>query len=253
MTSRTPVRGVPLSHQVREILFQRIKDGFYPPETQLPPEHNLAAEFKVSRATVRSAISALAARGLIVRRHGIGNFVSKLSRLSHPLNEAMDFEALITGNGFEYDVEFVSAAFEEVDERAADALQIEPASQVLRAEKIFFADGEPVIYCVNTIPVWIFSDGLQKEIEEDPEITEPLFDFLEIRCGQRVDYHIASIQASTVEVCDFPGIPQEPNTPVLVIEEVGYNADERPVWHSYEFYPGNQMSFELIRYRDSRR
>jgi GntR family transcriptional regulator len=253
MASRTPVRGTPLSHQVRGILFQRIKEGIYPPETQLPPEHNLAAEFKVSRATVRSAISALAARGLIVRRHGVGNFISKLSRLSHPLNEAMDFETLITGNGFDYDVEFVSAAFEEVNEQAADALQIEPASRVLRAEKIFFADGEPVIYCVNTIPIWVFSDGIVKEIDQEPEITEPLFDFLEIRCGQRVDYHIASIQASTVAACDFPDMPQAPNTPVLVIEEVGYNADEHPVWHSYEFYPGNHMSFDLIRYRDPRR
>ena len=27
----------------------------------------------------------------------------------------------------------------------------------------FFADGEPVIYCVNTIPIWVFSDGIVKD------------------------------------------------------------------------------------------
>jgi hypothetical protein len=41
----------------------------------------------------------------------------------------------------------------------------------------------------------------------------------------------------------------EPLTPLLVIEEVGYDSAGQPVLHSLEYYPSQSMRFELIRRR----
>ncbi len=250
VASRTPVRGTSLAVQVLDILIERIREGIYPPESQLPAENELAAEFGVSRATVRSAISALAARGLVVRRQGVGTFVSRLSRLSNPLNEANDFHGMITAQGFQCDVEFIQAAVVPAGARVAEALQIPPDAPVLQNYKLFTADGAAAIYCLNHLPMALLEEsGVAQEVLLNPHIIEPLYDFLERRCHQRIEYHIATFRADIVGNLHFPGLDLDPTTPVLIIEEVGYNAAERPIWHSYEYYPGNVMTFRLIRRR----
>src|SRR5690349_19603346 len=56
--------------QVAELLQQRIASGHYPAGTWLPAERELAEELNVGRAGVRTALSLLAERGLIVRARG---------------------------------------------------------------------------------------------------------------------------------------------------------------------------------------
>jgi len=244
-----PVRGTPLSQQILQILTDRIRSGGYPPETQLPPENDLAAEFGVSRATVRTAISALAARGLVVRRQGVGTFASHLSRIANPLNEAIDFHEIIAGNGYRFGFDVRRVAIVPAEPRVAEALQLEPGARVLQALKVFTADDRPVIYCVNSLPEAFLDETLIREILDRPEVTEPFFEFLRKRLGRSIEYHIASIRPEVARNCSFPGMVYDPETPVLVIEEIGYNSEERPVWHAEEFFPGSAMTFELVRYR----
>lgn len=67
--------ALPLYHQVASILRQRIGDGEYGVGGKLPPEDDLAAEFSVSRATIRQAVGELVVEGLVVRKQGSGTFV----------------------------------------------------------------------------------------------------------------------------------------------------------------------------------
>ncbi|HEX9374383.1 MAG TPA: GntR family transcriptional regulator [Roseiflexaceae bacterium] len=249
MDIRTPIRGASLADQTLDILCRRIKSGFYAARAQLPPENQLAAEFNVSRATIRSAMTALAQQGLVVRRHGVGTFVSRLSRLSNPLNEAEDFGYMIAKSGALPGIRFVRVAIVQADTAVAAALQIEAGCTVLRSHKIFTADGEPVIYCINSIPTRILGDDLAREAAAHPEMIEPLFDLLEQRCNHRTEYQVAKLQPEVAQNCDFPDLPLDPNHPVLFLEDVGYNADELPLWHSLNYFPKSRMSFELVRYR----
>ena len=249
---RTPVRGASLAAQTLEILTDRIRRGVYPAGSQVPPEHQLAAEFSVSRATIRSALTALAQQGLVARRHGVGTFVSQLSRLANPLNEAEDFAYMIARGGAAPGVRFVRIGVAQPERAVGEALQLAPGQAVLRSHKIFTADGAPVIYCINSIPAHILGEELIRAALEQPGMTEPLFDLLELRCGQRTEYQIAKVQPAIARDCDFPELPLAPDHPVLYLEEVGYNADEQPLWHSHSFFPKSQMSFDLIRYRARR-
>lgn len=242
------IRSASLADQVLDVLIERIRERVYPPGSQLPPEHDLAAEFDVSRATVRTAISNLAARGLVVRKQGVGTFISYLSSLSNPLNEATDFHTLITSNGYQSGEELLTAEMIVPDPDLAEALGLAPDQPVLQSHKIFTADGLPVIYCITSIPGWVFEADF--DVADHPGLTRPLYDFLERHGGQRVEYHIAKLRADIAQNCQLVvDIPYDPLTPMLVISEIGYNADERPVFHSLEYYPGNHMSFELVRRR----
>ena len=244
------IRSASLADQVLDVLIERIRQRIYSPGSQLPPENELATEFDVSRATVRTAISKLAARGLVVRRQGIGTFISRLSSLSNPLNEATDFHTLITSNGYKSGERLIKADIVAPGPNLIEALNLTAGQTILQSHKTLTADGQPVIYCITSIPGWVLKDEPDHSISDYPGLTQPLYQFLERDCNQRVEYHIAKLRADIVQNCDFiTEIPYDPLTPMLVITEIGFNADERPVFHSLEYYPGNHMSFELVRRR----
>lgn len=67
--------------KVAEIIKQEIKEKDLKTGDRIPSERNLAAEFDVSRASVREALRVLENIGLLESQHGTGTFVSnKLER-----------------------------------------------------------------------------------------------------------------------------------------------------------------------------
>jgi GntR family transcriptional repressor for pyruvate dehydrogenase complex len=73
-----------LSEVVFERMERAIKSGAYGPDERLPTEHDLAAEFQVSRPVVREALKRLRDQGLIYSRQGAGSFVRQAG-LKQPL------------------------------------------------------------------------------------------------------------------------------------------------------------------------
>ena len=250
--NKIPVRQSSLSSQILGILIEQIKNGTYPAETPLPPENQLAASFKVSRATIRSAFDRLEAMGLIIRRQGVGTFVRKSSNISNLLNQFIDFPSLIADNGFEPGYKQLRTELIEATPELEQSFKIGPDEKVLEIEKVFLADGNPIIYCLNHIPEWIFKVEYPGDEIYRPGLTEPILEFLEQMCGQSISYYVSSVRADILKNCLVPKIfkKMDPLTPVLVIDEIGYNRDERPVHRSIEYHPGNRMSFKLIRSRN---
>lgn len=72
----TPVQQRRLSDEIVGRIETMILEGVFRPGERLPAERALAEEFGVSRPSVREAIQKLAARGLLLSRHGGGTFVS---------------------------------------------------------------------------------------------------------------------------------------------------------------------------------
>src|SRR5690348_741642 len=60
--------NVPLYHQIRAFLREQIHNGERKSGDQLPSEDELGREFRVTRMTVRQAISGLVSEGLVYRR-----------------------------------------------------------------------------------------------------------------------------------------------------------------------------------------
>lgn len=75
-----PVSRFKLSDSVAAELEQLIKDGTYAPGAKLPSERILSAQFGVGRSSMREALRALEAVGLVTISHGLGVFVSERGR-----------------------------------------------------------------------------------------------------------------------------------------------------------------------------
>jgi len=67
---------MPLNLRVREDIHNRILRGEWDPGTAIPTEYELAAEYRVSRQTIREAIRALRYEGFLQSRRGSGTYVS---------------------------------------------------------------------------------------------------------------------------------------------------------------------------------
>lgn len=73
-----PVRGSDAAYQrIAADLTEQVQRAHFEPETPLPSEAMLVAEYGVSRNTVRRAYRLLIESGLVVVRHGAGAFVRR--------------------------------------------------------------------------------------------------------------------------------------------------------------------------------
>lgn len=75
----------PLYINIYDQLYKQIIDGFFPPESKLPTEHELAKIFGVSRMTLRQALSLLQDDGLVKSIHGKGSFVTRKQQLKRTI------------------------------------------------------------------------------------------------------------------------------------------------------------------------
>ncbi len=98
---------LPLYHQLRMALLDRIGAGEFRPGDPLPSERQLAADYEVSRITVIQALKALEREGVIERRQGQGTFVvepTRRERKSLASNRTVAFLAPVLTDPFLFDI-----------------------------------------------------------------------------------------------------------------------------------------------------
>ncbi|NQS91018.1 MAG: GntR family transcriptional regulator [Chloroflexi bacterium] len=247
--NNTPLRKASLANQIEKILNDRIKDGQYLPGEQIPTEDKFAEEFQVSRATIRAAFNALTANRLLVRRHGVGTFVSKAAMLTNPLDQSIDFLELISSSGLSADFREVLSRIITPGEDIREKLNLDQDQIVFEVHKIFNADGHPIVYSQNYIPGWVFQDRMTIEEITEPGATEPFFGFFRDVCRCEIQYYLSDVIIGMP--AEYPHISSpmkiDQNTPILVIDETGYDGQDRPVNYAIEYLPGNRMQFSLVR------
>jgi len=249
MEKRAVIRHQAVVEQILDILSERIKDRSYPPNSKLPSENSLCEEFNVSRITIRRAMDILVSRGNINRMQGVGSFVSSISQIANPIVNPILFQDLIRNQGYEPGIQFIYARNVPLSSQMAEKLNISPDDEIVELQKVFTADGEPVIFCSNFIPKWVLKGSLFQEVLRHPSITEPIFDFLEYECGECLSFYISTLRLDAMGNCPIKMKDFLPTMPALVIDEIGYNNQEKPIMQSIHFYPGNHMKFELVRRR----
>jgi GntR family transcriptional regulator len=132
------------SEEVRRALAEQIGSGRLRPGQRLGAERALAAEFGVSRATLRQALAVLEEGG-VVRRvpgRGGGTFVAK-GKIERDLSRIVGVPALLRSQGVVAGTRVLSARLAEADDITAQALHARPGELVVDLVRIRLADGSP--------------------------------------------------------------------------------------------------------------
>jgi len=250
MEEKIPVQNPPLADQVYEIILKSILDGEYPPGSQLPSENQLADRYRVSRPTIRTAFSRLEELGFVTKKRGVGTFVTASPLLMNPLYLSYNVKERISSRGYEPGFRQISAEIVPADKVTADKLDIQLESPLLHVEKVFTADGEPIIYFKNFIPEWVYQECSTEEQVLKPGATEPFFQFFAYECNHEVKFLTSIIYPELLKNCSLPEDfkAYDPITTVLAVEDVGYNLENRQVFLSYEYLVKDASHFYVIRH-----
>lgn len=144
---------VPLYHQLAEQLAAAIDTGVLKPGDAFENELSLADRLDLSRPTVRRAIVELVARGLLVRRRGIGTTVA--NEVIHRRNELTSLYDDLKRAGRRPRTEVLEFNPSCVDARAAQVLGLAPEAPLVYLERLRCVEEGPISILRNWLPpVW---------------------------------------------------------------------------------------------------
>jgi GntR family transcriptional regulator len=142
---------LPLYHKVYLLLKQRLVAGKYVHDMPMPGENALAAEFGVSRLTIRRSLEALEAEGLIQRRQGSGTFAMPPAANGH----AADIDTLMDHlgqMGMQTQVRLLDLQTLPAGAQVAEKLALAPGALVDKSIRVRSYDKLPFSYLTTHVP-----------------------------------------------------------------------------------------------------
>lgn len=157
---------IPLYQQLKEIIKNSIVAHELKPGAKIPTEVELSRQYNVSRITVRKAVEALCAEGLLQKKQGKGTFV-QYKRIQRKMEHLLSFTEACLCNGMEPSSEVLEReVLEPESKEEAEFYGVEPGGRVLMIRRIRKADGVPVMYETNYYSMERFNFLLDEPLKE---------------------------------------------------------------------------------------
>jgi DNA-binding GntR family transcriptional regulator len=236
------IRSTPVATQVNEVLRERIRTAVYIPGARLPSESDLADEFDVSRATIRTVLASMAAEGLILRKQGDGTYVNQhIQDVNTHLGGLWEFGRLIESSGYRSAIKALSVETRPATETELEQLVLQPGAEVLVLKRLFFADNNPVIFATNAIPAALIAKA-SDPIDGNLDIREILGRY----CQKKIAFAISDVRSSLAngEVSEI--LMCEPGAPLLRILITFYDRDSQPLVCGESYYDDATLRLRLV-------
>ncbi|MBB6035970.1 GntR family transcriptional regulator [Phytomonospora endophytica] len=204
--------------------------------TPLPPERELAADYGVSRATVRQAISELVLEGRLSAHQGRGTFVAQ-PKLIHPL-DLVSYTEAVRAMGREPGRRLVTSEELTPDGELAESLHIGADEKVIHLERVLLTDGEPTGLESTYLPSRRFPTLLDVF---DP--TESLYRCLQDDLGVVFAEADEQIETALASPREAQLLGTNPALPMLLLHRVSYDADGAPIERVRTLYRGDRIGF----------
>ena len=227
-----PRGSQPLYQQLQRALKVAIDQHILSPDDALPAERDLAADFAVSRITVRKALDGLVSEGLLVRRQGSGNFVS--ARVEKNFAMLTSFSEDMRARGRSPRTSWLKRSSGTVTPEEALALRLSPGTPVYRFHRLRFADEAPMAIEFATI--------VASALPSLEDVDQSLYEALE-RSGHRPVRALQRLRAVLLTADQAELLKAKPGDAGLLVERLGSLRDGRAVEFSQSYYRGDIYDF----------
>jgi GntR family transcriptional regulator len=221
------------------LLRERILNGALEPGSRLPGELSIAAEYGVSRVTVRRALDTLAIDGLIDRRPGSGTFVQENNSVQPIVADLSNVLSHLVEMGRRTSVRLLSFAYVNPSESVAAALGLGPGERAQRSIRVRLIDGAPFSYLVTHVP-----ERIGVTYSEADLASMPLLGLLE-RSGIVVEEASQSIGATLAGPDVAEALALEIGSPLLSLTRVVWDPSGQGVEHLHALYRPDRYSFHM--------
>jgi GntR family transcriptional regulator len=230
---------IPLYHQLKERLDERLANAEWKPGEMLPTEEMLQKEYNVSRTTVRLSLRELELEGKIVRYRGRGTFVAqpKISHSPHPHFSLTDF---LRQQGVEPGWHLLSAAWVPAPTEVAERLQLGPETKVFQVRRLRMAGDEPIGYHVAHSRAEIARAVDVAHLEQGGSL-----DYLRqtgLTAGSYAHRTIEAVLASS-ELADLLNVQR--GSALLQISRIVFDRDGTPIEAMVAPYRGDRLQYQI--------
>lgn len=235
-----PRAGLPLYHQLANLLRRRIVSGELAVGAALPSETQLVTDYGVSRVTARQAVGLLVDEGLVVRGSGRGTRVLPAAialagqhfsgSLSELINETKRTKVK--------DVRIERGIDAPPVVRAALNL-VDDDSRFVRVSRTRYLDDEVFAYTVDHLPADLGHLVTKRALAQDSLMA------LLAKSGVDLASARQAIRADVANAENAPLLDLRAGDPILAVTRVVYDSQREPVYHVQTFYRGDRYTYTV--------
>jgi GntR family transcriptional regulator len=210
----------------RLIVSRRLQAG-----DKLPAEVDVAAALRVSRMTLRQALAAIEAKGLLERRRGRhgGNFVAQ-PRFDFNLTGLPGFTEQMRRAHVEAGAHVVRATTRTPTPEVRNSLRLRRGDQVHEVIRVRSANGDPITLEETYLPADVFPGMLSFDLQDS------LYRLMEREFGRppsTADEVIEPVNA-TAQQAELLHVPAK--SALLLLTRTTYAADGVPIEYSLDYF-----------------
>ncbi len=234
---------LPLYHRVYLVLRQQVEEGRFDPAVKMPGEHEFAADFRVSRITVRRALEMLERDGLIRRKRGAGTY-ARAPGAAAPQRDNLRglLENLLT-MGLRTQVRLLEFDYVPATAEVAGLLGVVPGASVLRAVRVRSTEGVPFSHLTTWVP-----EDVGRRFGRDDMAEKPLLALLEQH--ERIARAEQTISAILADATVAPRLQVEIGAALLWVRRQVFNAEGRVIEAIDSLYRPDLYAYQIGLVRD---
>lgn len=240
LDERSPV---PLYHQLRGLLLEKIESGEWKAGDRLPTEDQLCEMYQISKTTVRQALNSLAIQGFLNRKQGRGTYVAE-PRIEQGPVELTSFSEEMRRRGLHPASKILELREIPATQKIAKKLELNEGELVFMIKRLRLTDDEPMGIQTAYLPANLFPGLL------DEDLSGSLYQILE------KEYNIVPAFATEVYYATLldgheADLLRAPSSSLvgLVVERRAFSQDGRPIEFVSSIMRGDryQISVQLVR------
>lgn len=229
---------IPLYHQIKTLLEERIDSGEWPPGLRVPSERELCEQFGVSRITVRQAISQLVYEARLVRQQGLGTFVAS-PRIHQHLSLLTGFTEDMQRHGRRPSSRVLRFEQASASASVGRELGLETGEPVILLMRLRLIDGDPLAVETAFLPAHRCPGLLGEDLEN-----QSLYSLLGRKFAIFPERALQRLEAVACPEAEARLLGVRKASPILHIYRTTFNGQDQPFEYTESYYRGDRYIFQ---------
>lgn len=205
----------PLYLRVKADLLTRIDEGEWTSNDYLPSEQALIDYYRVSRTTVRKAISDLVSQGVLLIERGNG---TKLAPRLTCVESMLSFTDMMHADQRKAGIADTTVTLQVPDVTIAEILHLHPTESALHFRRVHTADDQPISVSQSWLDQSLFAALSLESLSKQESLYAHLASL-----GRPISVVSDSFSVEAIDGQDAHDLDLDDGSPVLTIHRCGYD------------------------------
>jgi GntR family transcriptional regulator len=230
--------NLPLYDQIENNIRDLITQGILKEGDTIPSEWELARIYGVSRLTIRKALGILVQKNWLIKRQGVGTFVTK-PKVASIIFKELSFTKQMLAIGRIPSSKLIRKGVAKADHNTAQYLEINPGSEVIEITRLRLADDIPILFETSYLSYNRFKPLVEIKDWTNKSLYQLLNDHFQIQIA-RMDQILKPILLTDEQAKYLKAVS---NTPSILSYVLAYSKQGEPIEYSVSVANGKNTEF----------